>query len=242
MSVLSTVVAGLLGGVAMLKAAPVPPENTASALVPTYRQGEVFHESLSVIHKPCDQKETRVLLASLTTTVREVKPNGDVVFRLAVSNGTAHGSAYTLVKNRLGKPLRIAIEAECVSGQEINLLSFATQSLLLPDRPVKVGETWQTEVENPIAPGSTFTVKTTWLGTEAIHGKRHWKFLQSAGNLPLGEESALSAETVFWFDPRTHQVVLMKQRLSDSVAGKTEVLMDIKLSAMNTRVCQLPPR
>ena len=43
---------------------------------------------------------------------------------------------------------------------------------ILPEKEVKSGDSWQTEFDNPAAKGKKVTVKTSYLGTEKVDGRR----------------------------------------------------------------------
>jgi hypothetical protein len=105
--------------------------------------------------------------------------------------------------NRL-QELKSDAQAGIVSPEVQRLLAILSQPLL-SEKAVAQAESWETEIDNPIAAGQKFKVKTTYAGTEKLGEVDAWKVMQSASvTVPDGP---LTHETTYWLDPANGQIV-----------------------------------
>lgn len=116
-------------------------------------------------------------------------------------------SVPTVITRTLGNRLRdfkSEEQAGIVTVEVQRLLAILSQPLL-SEKTVAPAESWETEIDNPVAAGKTFKVKTTYAGTEKLGEAETWKLTQSAAvDTPDGP---VSHEATYWLDPNNGQVV-----------------------------------
>ena len=155
--------------------------------------------------------------------VKEVKESKDVVLAVeeeggkveAGGNGTdiPAGTPTAVTVDKANKVLTFKPEKE-----ENPYLSTAAQHLMalidhiiLPDKPVKPGDSWTTEVDNPQVKGKKVTIKTTFVGDEKADGAPALKFKQTLEADTDAAGAKLKAETTALLDPTTGQLIEEEQ-------------------------------
>jgi hypothetical protein len=92
-----------------------------------------------------------------------------------------------------------------ITTLEVQRLLASLSEPLVADKTVSTGESWETELDNPVVAGKSFKVKSTFVGTEKLGETEAWKITQStATELPGGP---FSHEATYWLDPANGQVV-----------------------------------
>lgn len=170
--------------------------------------GQALRADETPVHLIVTPKVGRVLRTRLATTItimgmelqtngtvknviKEVKPNGDVVIETIDEGGTitVNGQKapqnatppYTSTRDKFGKTIEThKTRTGGVTTPEVNKLLDAITDIILTDKPVKLNDTWVTEVENPVVKEKKVIVKDTYVGTEKIEGKEYWKLKQTA--------------------------------------------------------------
>jgi len=120
-----------------------------------------------------------------------IKPDGAAVVVVEIREGalTAMGNTIpfpemppvTLEMDRLGKVLKVRDAGKIPGGtmfsQWMNFSQMPIQGVVLPDRPVRIGDSWETEIPFPIS-DQKVRVVTTLIGLETVGGQETLKIKQ----------------------------------------------------------------
>lgn len=156
--------------------------------------------------------------------IKEVKGNQDVVIESNDEGGTITvdgnandipaGGLIAITVNKMNTVLSYqpGDENQYISNSSLHLMAL-TDRIIFPDHPVKPGDTWTTEVDNPQVKGKKITIKTTFVGEEKADGVTVWRVKQSleadtevAGNM-------LKATTTALLDATTGQMIESEQNV-----------------------------
>jgi hypothetical protein len=143
-------------------------------------------------------------------TIREIRDNGDLVAEVTDEGGrytfngseneTPSGASATLTMDRYGKLLSYKPQMEntvFISVSALHLLTLM-DGIIFPNRPVKPGDSWKTELDNPAVKGKKVALKTIYIGLEKAGDVDAWKVRQTldadteeSGVKMVGEITAL---------------------------------------------------
>jgi hypothetical protein len=90
-------------------------------------------------------------------------------------------------------------------------LLFAVDTIVLPDKAVKPGDTWTTEIDNPAVKGKKVAIRTTFVGVEQTGGVPTWKLKQTLEAATDESGGKMTAETTALLDPVSGQVIQLDQ-------------------------------
>lgn len=157
--------------------------------------------------------------------VTDVKENGDVL-TLMTEESTKLVAAGMEQESKLSPPFTVTrdkqgrvkgVEGEIGDGQvftrEMALTLLEMDEPVLSEKAVVVGQTWETERDNPLMNGKKFLLKTTLEAVEKDGDKTLWKVKQTADVETTTDP--LKNETTFWLDSANGQIV----RLEAAVSG-----------------------
>jgi len=160
-------------------------------------------------------------------TVKEVKPNGDVVWVTETSEGkiTFGGMEQempaqppvTEIRSKTGRLVeynRPEVQGGLTTA-ELEKAMSAMSETLLPEKPVAPGETWTVELDNPAVKDKKITVKTTFVGTEKVGEADAWKVQQKAEADADDKGAKLLIETTAFLDPATGLPVKSETKVSN---------------------------
>ena len=85
-------------------------------------------------------------------------------------------------------------------------LVASMSDVLLPEKEVKSGESWETEIDNPTRTNKKYKIKSTLLGIEKIDGVDYLKIDQMAEAAFEIESSKMSYHLIAWVDPANGQM------------------------------------
>lgn len=145
-------------------------------------------------------------------TIKEVKDSGETVTEIAgegdkltiggETNDIPAGSPTLVTQDKAGKILTFkptGAEDQYLATSTLHLLSLAGE-IIFPDKAVKAGDSWKTEVDNPAVKDKKATITTTFVGIEKVDGADAWKVKQTleaetAGGGTLKSETTALVET-----------------------------------------------
>ena len=156
-------------------------------------------------------------------TVKEVKENGDVVIEVGDEGGkvniggtdmdTPAGSPATVTTDKVGKIIAYKAPAEenqYLSPATLHLLQIVDR-IIFPDKPVKPGDSWTAEIDNPTVKGKKVTIKTTYTGTDKVEDVAAWKVKQTVdADTDAGK---FSAEVTAVIESANGQLISAEQTL-----------------------------
>jgi hypothetical protein len=168
-----------------------------------------------------------VVTGTAKTEIKEIKPNGDFVVVMTNEGGKLNIGGQeqdqpatppvTTTRTKLGKLVDYKAEdaAMGILAPEVQKLMAMLGEQLLPEKEVKKGDTWTTEIENPAVKEKKVTVKGTYLGTDTIDGVELWKVKQEADAAVDKEGGKLSIDFTNWINPANGQVVKSEGTVKD---------------------------
>lgn len=191
------------------------PDDQPVTLKRTFKKGDVgrYKAESKIILGGGEAK----MAGTSSLTVKEIKLNGDVVIEELDEGGTLtfngtdreipKGRPSLVTRTKYGKLLDFKVEETALSQQspEVTRLMAAIGNPFLPEKPVKPGDTWENEVDNPLLKDKKVDVKTTFVGTEKVDGKAYWKLRQSSEALTDATGGKMTYEGAFWLDPANGQ-------------------------------------
>lgn len=168
-----------------------------------------------------------VLKRAEKITVKEIKADGQVTLVYTAGAGTLTMSGndqdlpseppVTETFDKAGK--MTGYKAENPDEQYFsvgiqNLLAISYH-IILPDKPVKSGDTWETQVDNPVVKSKKITIKGTYLGTEKKDDVEMWKIKQTVEAATAEDGSKMTTEVTVYLDPKDGN----EQKLTADVKG-----------------------
>lgn len=158
--------------------------------------------------------------------VKEIKDNKEVVVVVHneggkfLVNGTENEipatAEVTMTLDRINRVLTFKPRVEdnpYLSSSTLHLLSMA-ESIVLPEKPVKPGESWTTEVDNPQVKGKKVKIKTTYAGTARLNDMPAWKVTQELEADTEFADTRLKVKVTAFLDPATGQLLQAEQTAS----------------------------
>jgi len=155
--------------------------------------------------------------------VKEVKDNKDVVLAVEEEGGKVGaggndmdipaGSPTAVTVDKANKVLTFKPEKEdnpYLSTPCQHLMALIDR-IILPDKPVKPGDSWTTEVDNPQVKGKKVTIKTTFVGDGKAGDASALKFKQTLEAATDEKDAMLKAEATALLDPATGQLIEEEQ-------------------------------
>jgi len=123
-------------------------------------------------------------------TIKEIKDKGDVILetkeeggKVTINGGDMEipaGALITVTLDKYNKILSYKPDADnpYLSKSTLHLMAMA-ERIIFPDKAVKAGDSWKTEIENPAVKDKKVTIKTTFVGKEKVEGVAAWKVKQT---------------------------------------------------------------
>lgn len=172
--------------------------------------------------------QSQVTLSSTAQRmVKEVKPDGSVVLAVTpgmttidFGSGPQPGPAqppFTITFDKFGRFIAMDRGKNDDMGggvvpEALGLLE-ASIHVVLPDHPVKSGDTWQTLMDDPLVKDKKAQMKNTFDGTIVYHGQSCWKVEQSLQAPIDADGNMLTVKTVAYLDPKDGTAVYTKQEV-----------------------------
>jgi len=215
----------LTAGMLLLASMGANADEKAVTLARAYKEGDkVSHKiTVTVSVNGMDVVVTR----TAKSTVKEVKKTGEVVI-IQTDDGSSlniggteqqqpAGPPVTEIRDKNGKLTEVKIDeaAQGFMTPDIQQLVAKASDVHLTDKPVKPGDTWTTEFDNPAVKGKKFNAKSTYIGTEKVDGQDLWKVKQTVEADSDADGKKLSIDLTAWLDPAKGQTVKMEGNAKD---------------------------
>ncbi len=194
-------------------------------LARTFKKGEVVKAKVEVKASLAGQE---VLVTSDSTeTVKDVLPNGNVILESKDENTkiTLGGMEMeqpapppaTTTRTKYGKLIdyKRAQEAEGIVSPDVQKVMMSISEVIFPEKAVKNGDSWSTELENAVIKEQKLTVKTTFLGTEKVGDTTYWKVQQLGEGIVDGNGLKMKSDITYWLDPKDGSTFKQEGKLSD---------------------------
>ena len=189
----------LAGGPALVPApqTPAAPEQTAPVTLRfALKEGESHRlRRVSTRTSGDDAIGPETTVTVLTETIKKVAPDGAFAREIRSENPPV---VSTITHDRTGRIVDFTINGSPASSTD--RLFTRPDYQYLPDRPVKVSDTWTLEVENPAVKDDKVTQTYTYLGTEKVLGIDTHKIKMT---MSLRQPVKVEAETIRFRDAET---------------------------------------
>lgn len=197
---------------------PVAAQDRAVQLTGSYKAGDVARYKYDITAQVSGTEVPAY--RTIKETVKEVKPNGDVVLLQQdeggkyVANGQDNDlqpeSPATITFDKSGKLVSFTTNENEGSGfmeTPIRKLLAVMTHVYFPSKAVSPADTWQVELDNPAVKGKKVVVKMTFLGVDTVDGVQYWKVKQSASAAVDAEGDKMATEFTYWLDPANGSMV-----------------------------------
>src|SRR5258706_1820202 len=206
-------------------------EVCANADEKTFTLASTYKEDDKVSHKVTVTVNVNGMEVVVTRTakslVKEVKKTGEIVIVQTDDGSTLNiggneqqqpaGPPVTEIRDKNGKLTEVKVD-EAAAGfmsPEIQQLVAKASDVHLTDKPVKAGDNWTTEFDNPAVKGKKFTAKSNYIGIDKVHGQDLWKVKQTVEADSDADGKKLTIEFTAWLDPAKGQTVKMEGNAKD---------------------------
>jgi hypothetical protein len=212
----SLIAAGFTVAGALMFVTPQPDDKPIT-LTRTYKAGEITRYNSTMRVKALGNEFVQESVDKIE--IIKVDPDGSATATYGQESGsyTLNGKkndlpkspAWTITRDKYNRFVKASTEEtlEFFIVPDVRRLLFACIEVVFPERPVKVGESWTTELDNPAVKGKKVTLKTTLRGEEIVDGFPVYKLAQHTEadtNLSGGK---LTSDLVAWLTPSTGEAV-----------------------------------
>ena len=159
-------------------------------------------------------------------TVKEIKDNKEIVVLVEdeggkfIANGAENEfpatSPVTMTLDKANKVLTYKPKVEdnpYLSATTLHLLALS-ERIIFTDKPVKPGDSWTTEVDNPQVKGKKVKIKTTFVGSDKVGDVAAWKVKQELEADTEVVDNKLKSETTALLDSATGYLLKAEQTVS----------------------------
>lgn len=189
-----------------------------------YKQGDVekFRTRIKIVGKMADGSgDITVAINSVSRhETKDVSADGAAVYdQIDEQRDVAVNGKAVPVKTDQIKPVTITLGKNGLMTKRVNPSDTGTrpdkvlvmiQSLPAPDKPVKVGDTWKTDIPNVLLHNKTVTVTQTLAGVEKVLGTDALKIrlqMDIPTSLYPGPEDTIKLQETYYLDAKTHRLL-----------------------------------
>jgi hypothetical protein len=209
--------AALFGLVSALAFAKPPVDDNPVTLRRVYKAGDVSRYATTMRVKVMGNEFVQESVDKIE--VKKVDPDGTAGLTYEIESGSyilngnkndlPKAPPWAITRDKQNRFVKATTEEtfEVFMAPEVRRLLFSCVEVVFPDKPVKVGDTWTTELDNPAVKGKKITLKTTFRGKEMLEGASISKVEQRAEadtNLTGGK---LTCDLTAWLNGSTGEAV-----------------------------------
>jgi hypothetical protein len=209
-----------------------PADNATYTWTFKFKKGDVYYTK--------DKSEGKLNLGGMDITfvgenvtkheIKEVAENGDVtdVETLESSKISINGMEIdnpekdrkvTTVTNKSGIIVKRKVENSSQADSPLEKLNALSASFPIPSKPVKVGDTWKTELDNPMVEGKKVTATSKLTGKEKV-GDVETLVVKIEGAIPpkadATEKDHIKVTGTYYVNPQTGRLVKVKGILENA--------------------------
>lgn len=190
--------------------------------------------------KTSNGDETHIITSTTSVRVIAVEKNGDVVLRqtplsVTFERGTKKETASNLLHSDIGFS-RMGLVTKSFDIPSEGMIPYQGAMLLLlnqpsPTAPKRVGETWTTNLPNPLAPAKKVSIVSTLIGKETLLGLKTVK-VRLSFSLPNEKDTtkpAILVEGIRNFDLASGKLVKDETTISNVNVPLTQGMMEGKV-------------
>ncbi|HLK55962.1 MAG TPA: hypothetical protein VKU00_05345 [Chthonomonadaceae bacterium] len=178
-------------------------------------------------------KETTKEIKKTGEVVVEQKDEGSKVSINGMDMDQPPGPSATTTRTKLGKMVdwKVDKEDEQFLSLKLQRLLEALNETLFPEKAVKAGDSWETEIANPVIEDKKVKVKSTYVGTDKVDGVDLWKIKQTAEPVVNGDGDKVTHEQTVWIDPANGRLVKAEQEVKDIPTQLGKLSWKVKIEA-----------
>lgn len=155
-----------------------------------------------------------------TLTYEQLDEKADAILNGAPIPPTAGGpKPVTITWSKMGlMTKRVNPAADPFDRSQKSLIALMTMPA--PTKPVAVGESWKTEVPNPLMKNKTFSITSTLVGKEKVLGKDAIRVKQEAtfpSVFGADENETLVVKTEYWLDAKDYGLLKIASTVKNPV-------------------------
>src|SRR5262249_20327876 len=169
--------------------------------------GKEVTEAVNVVIRSVNKQEVKSVSANGEATVQDTTEQYEILLN-GVPPPHDKPLPVTYTFSKTGQVLKKAITKDKKSGvpdPRVEALGFLLNEMLAPDKPIKVGDTWKTELNNRFVEGQKVTQTSTLVGMEKVVGIDALK-VKVQMSVPFkpdaGEKETLKLEGAYYVDPK----------------------------------------
>lgn len=198
-------------------------DNAPVTLAYLYQAGKTFeYKTVGIVTPPGGSGFTVTITMDGLRTIQKLNPDGSAVvlvsfksYSLDMGSGPSplpNPAPVTITWDKYGKPTSFTGNGNAAQGDDPRLQELIQLSshVILPDHDVKPGDTWQTQMDDPLLKGTKFTITGTYVGMEVHGGKSVWKVKQEMKPPVAADGTVMSVETTTYLDPKDGTVLEAK--------------------------------
>lgn len=166
-----------------------------------------------------------VVVQTFKTKVKEINKKDEVVWEQTTESvvvndmeqAGASGQTQTETRDKLNKLVDYTPPkaGQDIFSPEVQKLMAGSSEILFTDKEVKPGDSWTTEMDNPVVKDKKVKIKTTFVGMDKVDGKDYWKVKQSAEADTDDKGAKTTYEMTSWLDPADGSTLKMEGQVKD---------------------------
>ena len=209
---------------AMAGTAAVRAADTDVSLTRVYKKGAVVRHKITLNGQAGGTDFT--VSSGTKQEISEVTPEGKATVvltneasRLSVGGQEMEQPAeapITFTRDRAGRLLSVGQQQPGIFSPEVQHLLLMLSEVLLPEKAVATGGTWETVLDNPAVKDGKVTVKGTFVGMDKIGEASLWKIRQTVDAPVDAAGKKLTVESTSWLDPADGQIVKQESSVKDA--------------------------
>lgn len=179
------------------------------------------------------------------TTVKEIKDNGDAVIEQVSEDGklTIDGKdmdnpgfpLMTLTTSKLNRvtAFDMSKEGQQIMAPEVQHLLAMMNTIQFANKAVKPGDTWDTDLDNPVKKDKKFTVTTAFVGMERVDGISAWKLTQKAEAPADADGNKLVSNFTSWLNPVDGETIKLEGKVKDLPTQFGPLSQEVTMTVIN---------
>lgn len=166
-----------------------------------------------------------VVVQTFKNKAKEINKKGEIVWEqttesVVVNDMEQQGAAGQVQTETRDKTNKLVDYKPPQAGQdifspEVQKLMAGSSEILFSDKEVKSGDSWTTELDNPVVKDKKVKVKTTFVGMDKVDGKDYWKVKQAAEADTDDKGAKTTYEMTSWLDPADGSTFKMEGQVKD---------------------------
>ena len=194
-------------------------------LVRTVKEGDTVRHKVTITASVMGMEV--IVVQNSKAVAKKINDKGHIVWENASEGGsvTVGGTeqpqdaspAGTETRDKYNKLIdyKAPETAQEIMSPEVQKLVANSSEVIFSEKPVKAGDSWSTDAENPVVKDKKFSIKTTFVGLDKVEGKEYWKVKQEVSADVDKDGGKTSSEFTAWLDPADGSTFKMEGTVKD---------------------------